>query len=593
MWLNQTIDEFKENNSNKNTLLIPQKLNQQHKLEEYNIDDCTIDQKEVLAYMLQFFKKWYEMDKTPELLHTFKPLRMTIRGVAGSGKSTLINTFVSIVRTITQKTDSVFVCGPTGSAAFNAGGETCHRLFNIQGRLYNAELSPQALKTLMSKLEDIIVLIIDERSMVSSLLLGTMEDYCRQAAFKGRNKNQSWGGIPIVIVVGDDYQLPSIDHGAFYSLEERTKRQRTKVEELYVQNGMNLFLEFGKDVMTLKKSQRVLEGQIRLQKILDGIRGSSDKSLSVEDAEYLCSFHIDNKEQFNQEEKKQIKKDALYLFANVEAKNEHNYHALKEINTQDNPVAVIKAQTIRLKDDVKLRNIGHYDNERTPPIINIARNAQVQLTGINLCPKWGLYHGARGKVLDIVYHHECPPPDHLPLYVLVDFPQYCGPPFIPSARTVVPITPIKVPCKHVFCCCRTYIPLRLAFAQTIHTFQGQNAGPVEPGQPPNAVQKLICDPGTRRFEGNCIGLFYTLLSRITTFGNPLDKFSSAIYFTGTNMNTGRVLNITQNEKGSMYAMAQKREKYVSYLQKHEHNSQMSRNEQNKIFDWVKNQMISL
>jgi ribosome biogenesis GTPase A len=146
--LNQTIDEFEKENSNKNTLLIPQKLNQQHKLVGYNIDDCTIDQKEVLAYMLQFFKKWYEMDKTPELLNTFTPLRMTVCGVAGSGKSTLINTFVSIVRTITQKTDSIYVCGPTGSAAFNAGGETCHRLFNIQGRLYNAELSPHALKHL-------------------------------------------------------------------------------------------------------------------------------------------------------------------------------------------------------------------------------------------------------------------------------------------------------------------------------------------------------------------------------------------------------------------------------------------------------------
>ena len=356
---------------------------------------------------------------------------------------------------------------------------------------------------------------------------------------------------------------------------------------------MKLFIEFGTDVMTLKKSQRVLEGQKRLQRILDGVRGSSDKSLSVEDAEYLCSFHIDNKDRFNQQDKKQIKQNALYLFANVETKNEHNNYALKEINTQDNPVAAIKAQTIRLKDDVELRNFGHYDHERTPARINIARNAQVQLTGINLCPKWGLYHGARGKVLDIVYHHDYPPPDYLPLYVLLDIPQYCGPPFIPSAPTVVPIAPIKVPCKHVFCCCRTYIPLRLAFAQTIHTFQGQNAGPVEPGQTPNAVQKLICDPGTRRFEGNCIGLFYTLLSRITTFGNPLDKFSSAIYFTGTNMNTERVLNITMNEKGHMYAMTEKREKYVSYLQKHEHSSKMSMNEQNRILDWVKRQMISL
>ena len=266
------------------------------------------------------------------------------------------------------------------------------------------------------------------------------------------------------------------------------------------------------------------------------------------------------------------------MFANVESKNVHNNHALKEINTQDNPVAIIKAQTKRLKDDTRSRNMGHYDNERTPALINIAQNSQVQITGTNLCPKWGLYHGARGKVLDIVYHPEHSPPDNLPLYVLLDIPQYCGPSFIEAAPTVVPIAPIKVPCRNGFCCYRTYIPLQLAFAQTVHTFQGQNAGPVEIGQTPNAIQKLVCEPGTRRFEGNCVGLFYTILSRVTTFGNPLDKFSSAIYFTGTNMNTERVLNITRNEKGHMYAMAQKRKQYINYLNHHEHDSQMSTND---------------
>ena len=165
--------------------------------------------------------------------------------------------------------------------------------------------------------------------------------------------------------------------------------------------------------------------------------------------------------------------------------------------------------------------------------------------------------------------HHNPPPDDLPLYVLLDIPQYCGPPVIKEHPTVVPIAPIMVPCKNI-CCCRTYIPLRLAFAQTIHTFQGQNAGPVEPGQAPNAVQKLVCDPGTRRFEGNSVGLFYTLLSRVTTFGNPLDKFSSAIYFTGTNMNIARVLDITLNKKGQMNAMAEKRKQYVSYLHNDKH-----------------------
>src|SRR6187200_3305201 len=104
---------------------------------------------------------------------------MTLCGVAGSGKSTLINTLVTAIRKLTGKTDSVYVCGPTGSAAFNAGGETCHRLFNISGRLYNSELSAQALKSLMSKFENTIALIVDERSMIPAILLGTMEAYCR------------------------------------------------------------------------------------------------------------------------------------------------------------------------------------------------------------------------------------------------------------------------------------------------------------------------------------------------------------------------------------------------------------------------------
>ena len=131
--------------------------------------------------------------------------------------------------------------------------------------------------------------------------------------------------------------------------------------------------------------------------------GSEDSTLSTQDAEYLCSLHIDNKASFNQEDKQQITKDALFLFANMEAKNTHKFHALKKIITPDNPVAVIRAATKRIKDDLRSRNMGHYDNERTPPMINIAQNSQVQLTGTNLCPKWGLYHGARGKVLDIVY----------------------------------------------------------------------------------------------------------------------------------------------------------------------------------------------
>ena len=258
--MDETIAQFVTEESTKDELIIPQRLNQQHQFEEFKIDTCREDQKEANAYVLQFVKRWDELDKTPEALKTFTPLRMTLCGVAGSGKSTLINTLVTAVRKITGRTNSVHVVAPTGSAAFNAGGETCHQLFHIKGKIEESNLSGSGLKTLMEKLEDTVVLIVDERSMLSGLLLGTMEAYCRQAMFQGQNNLSSWGGLPIVILVGDDYQLPSIDVGAFYCFGDRPRKLRTKVEEEFVQNGMVLFQEFGKDVMTLVQSKRVLQG---------------------------------------------------------------------------------------------------------------------------------------------------------------------------------------------------------------------------------------------------------------------------------------------------------------------------------------------
>src|SRR5687768_3231341 len=106
---------------------------------------------------------------------------------------------------------------------------------------------------------------------------------------------------------------------------------------------MKLFQEFGKDAMILARIERVLERQVALHHMLDGLRSPSDDTFSGEKAEHLCSLHIDNKNSINQQDKQQIKKDALFLYANVGAKNNHNFHALKEIKTLDNPVAIIRA----------------------------------------------------------------------------------------------------------------------------------------------------------------------------------------------------------------------------------------------------------
>jgi hypothetical protein len=51
--------------------------------------------------------------------------------------------------------------------------------------------------------------------------------------------------------------------------------------------------------------------------------------------------------------------------------------------------------------------------------------AMVEIVKANIEPKWGLYNGAIGTVVDIVYHQgENPNSGHLPKVVVVDFKHY-------------------------------------------------------------------------------------------------------------------------------------------------------------------------
>ena len=56
------------------------------------------------------------------------------------------------------------------------------------------------------------------------------------------------------------------------------------------------------------------------------------------------------------------------------------------------------------------------------------------------------------------------------------------------------------------------------------------------------------------------------------------------------MNMERVLNITLNGKGHMYAMAERREHFVNHLNEHEHEIKMTKADQLKILEWTKTRM---
>ena len=59
------------------------------------------------------------------------------------------------------------------------------------------------------------------------------------------------------------------------------------------------------------------------------------------------------------------------------------------------------------------------------------------------------------------------------------------------------------------------------------------------------------------------------------------------------MNTESVLSITLNEKGQMYAMAQRRQLYVAYLQQHEHDSKIMQVIKMRFLNGPKQELLHL
>ena len=263
------------------------------------------------------------------------------------------------------------------------------------------------------------------------------------------------------------------------------------------------------------------------------------------------------------DERKYIIENSLHIFANKAPRDDFNRKSLKSINTSCNPVARIVSKTVSNKP----KNVAnsHFDDERTPMAVLLALGARVQITGVNYEPTWGLYHGAIGGVVDIVFAEgESPNTKDLPLYVLVDFPQYRGPELVPDKPTLVPVPVHTCRCEYN-CCERSYIPLTLAYGKTAHTAQGITVGPTAPGRPPNLHRMAVIDPGTKAFEGKCVGMFYTLVGRGTTIGTADDKLSSAIYFNGVNMSEHRITNLWQSAKGTPYRLVELRKAWVDTM----------------------------
>ena len=178
---------------------------------------------------------------------------------------------------------------------------------------------------------------------------------------------------------------------------------------------------------------------------------------------------------------------ALHLIPTVEAVVEYN---VAQLQASGQPIATIKA----VHTGPNAAKAPADDAGGLEAVICLAKSARVMLTS-NLWVDVGLVNGAMGTVQAICYR-TCGPPD-LPIAVMVRFDSYSGPTF-PDGT--VPITPLRRSWSssggH---CSRLQLPLKLAWAVTIHKSQGLT------------LDKVVIDVGKREFS---TGLTFVACSRV-------------------------------------------------------------------------------
>jgi ATP-dependent exoDNAse (exonuclease V) alpha subunit len=141
--------------------------------------------------------------------------------------------------------------------------------------------------------------------------------------------------------------------------------------------------------------------------------------------------------------------------------------------------------------------ISHLDDGVAGPLLCICIGCRVELKGKNLQPKWALFNGTIGIVVDIVFAKGTSPnlldqPD----YILADFPLFNGPAILEDHPTIVALAPTNYGCQYR-CCKQRQILLELAFGKTIHKVQGSSVGTSKPGQPVNQIKYIIADIGNK------------------------------------------------------------------------------------------------
>ena len=102
---------------------------------------------------------------------------LIVAGTAGTGKSLVLKSCTFLVQKLFQKAEAARVATFTGSAAAQVGGTTIHSLLKLNTKASASSWeSDVSLSELQNMCQDLVMLQIDERSMLSPGILGQLHN---------------------------------------------------------------------------------------------------------------------------------------------------------------------------------------------------------------------------------------------------------------------------------------------------------------------------------------------------------------------------------------------------------------------------------
>ena len=336
-----------------------------------------------------------------------------LTGSAGSGKTFLLNKYIQYLQ---NHNIPVAVTASTGIAATHMNGMTIHSWsgIGIKNKMDERDLDDmESKKYLWKRFEKARVLIIDEVSMLHGYQLDMIEKVCR----KFKRNNEPFGGLQ-VILSGDFFQLPPVDK------ENQSTSMIYQSESWKILNPAICYL-----------SEQHRQEDTVLLEILNTIRSNNIELYHYEHLEKRINAELEN-----------IKPTKLYTH-NINVDNENNIE-LAKIKEKEKVYKMTSTGPENLVEILKKSCIAYEE-------LHLKIGAEVMAIKNNF--EKGYVNGSRGKV--IYFDEETGNP-------VVSFYNGNTISITPEIWAIEEDGKIKASLNQ--------IPLRLAWAITIHKSQGMS-----------------------------------------------------------------------------------------------------------------------